>query len=268
MGKTSILNHRVNILSGTRLKLENQFEYNTGWVFPTDVEEDQYTAADPAIEGVENLNSEDGGEGFLSVTSQWTAFQFNFDFTGNEIPSNANITKIEFAYKSRIVYTDNATNPSVVGDPPAALHYQPAIGFFYDGKDYSAAGPQFGYDQPGKSFTVDTPIRNNEYYPSEPYIENFYHLASQTRPLLIDQIQPAHINGNDFNKPYIKIARKGGVTDFNGSNLASGMYCMGETSTNPIQITEGQSIRNTYKIGILKDSTGPALKVFYNFSLE
>ena len=267
MGKTSILNHRVSILSGAKLKLENQFEYSK-LVFPTDVEEDQYALASPAIEGVENLNSEDGGEGFLSVTSQWTAFRFNFDFTGNEIPSNANITKVEFIYKSRFILNDNATDPSVVGDPPVALHYQPAIGFFYDAVNYAGASSQFGYDQAGKAFTVAGPIRNNENYPSEPYIEDFSHLASSLRPAFLDQVKPAHFNGNAVNKPYIKIARKGGVTDFNGSNLSSGISCLVEDSINPSQITAGQSIRTTYKIGILKDSTGPALKVSYNFSLE
>ena len=267
MGKTRITSGKVSILSGARLKLENQFEYSK-LVFPTDVEEDQYVLASPAIEGVENLNSEDGGEGLLSVSSQWTAFRFNFDFTGNEIPTNSTITKVEFIYKSRFALNANATNPFIVGDPPVALHYQPAIGFFYDPINYAAAPSTFGYDQSAKAFTVAGPIRNNENYPSEPYIEDFSHLASPQRPAFLDQVKPAHFNGNAANKPYIKIARKGGVTDFNGSSLSSGISCLVEDSTNPVQITAGQSIRTTYKIGILKDSTGPALRVSYNFSLE
>lgn len=276
MGNLSITSNRVQILSGGKLQIKPTTSFSTDWVFPENVVKYGYVMPDADLIDGDNLVSAEGGEAIIgaSGTTEHQARGVSlsgFNFTGsNAIPTNANITKVEFAYKSRYILNANATDPNIVGDPAEDLTYCLAIGFFASSPsiNYDAAFSTFGWDYPdGKSFTVHAPVSNNTSYPSDPIIEDFYHLASTSYPAFEDQVQPSHINGsNSFS---IRLGRRGGKSSYDAS-VQSGIAGMIDSSTfpNTSNHSEGQSIRTTYSVGLYKDSDGPAVRVSYNFSLE
>lgn len=268
MSKLHILNNKVHILSGGKIEIPSP-SFITDWVFPTTATETGENLGSSNVQNESRLVSNDGGEAVLSLTnaSDVVAVELGgFNFTGsNAIPSNANITKVEFAYNSRMAKGGLATNPAVVGDPAVDLTYQLAIGFFVPGVSYFASFATPGWDPQTSdmAFTVHAPVSSNESYPSEPTIENFSHLASEDIPSFTSKVEPSHINGSGTFS--IKLGRLGGRFIYNSaiSPTVSGLI---ETNVDPTTDGTGQSVYPAYAIGLNKDSNGPALKVHYNFS--
>lgn len=268
MSKLHITGNKVHILSGGKIEMTSP-TFATDFVFPTTATEIGENLQSNHVVDEDNLSDPNGGEATLTAASAGDVVGVElggFNFTGsNDVPSNANITKVEFAYNSRMLLTAQATNPVVVGDPAADLTYQLTIGFHSDGVDYAIVPFTNGFDdgQYEKDFKVHAPISNNETYPSEPTIENFSHLATSLRPAFLDKIEPDHIRGtNQFS---IKLGRLGGRFLYN-SNLNPTIAGLVEDSINFSTDGTGQSIFPAYRIGLNRNSNGPALKVHYNFS--
>ena len=273
MGKTRITSGKVSILSGAKVKLRNEFEYNTGLIFPHLVIENQFQAPEDAILGASNLASDEGGEGTLGFDDNSTGFLMRFNITSNDIPLNSTITKREFFYKTRFIIDPNEANNTNIVPPGTILHYQPSIGIFVNNKDFIAQPGTFAYDTNGNSFTMAGEIRNNENYPSEPYVETFNSPAGTFNsifyPGFFPQIEKTDLFSDNSLAPIqVKIARRGSLEQPNGENFGEGINSMNRTEVGHAPTTEGQSYGKAYKIGILKDSTGPALKISYKFSLE
>lgn len=268
MSKLHITGNKVHILSGGKVEMTSP-TFITDWVFPTTATEIGENLNTGDVVGEDNLADSNGGEATLNLSDAFDVVAVElggFNFTGsNDIPSNANITKVEFAYNSRMIKNAFATNTSVVGNPAADLTYQLSIGFHSDGIDYQGVPFTNGFDdgQFERNFTVHAPISDNETYPSEPTIENFSHNATSLRPAFLNQIEPDHIRGtNQFS---IKLGRLGGRFVYN-STLRPTIAGLVEDSINFSTDGTGQSIYPTYDIGLNRDSNGPALKVYYNFS--
>tara|TARA_R100000734_G_C3314274_1_gene105808 strand:+ start:915 stop:1727 length:813 start_codon:yes stop_codon:yes gene_type:complete len=268
MSKLHITGNKVHILSGGKIEMTSP-TFTTDFVFPTTATETGENLGSSNVQNESNLASNGGGEATLKLTTATDVVAVElggFNFTGsNAIPSNANITKVEFAYNSRMVKGALATNPSVVGNPAVDLTYQLSIGFFVPNVSFLASFGTPGWDPQisDSAFTVHAPVSSNETYPSEPTIENFSHLASEDIPSFISRIIPSYINGSDTFS--IKLGRLGGRFVHN-STINPTISGLIETNVDPTTDGTGQSVYTTYDIGLNRDSNGPALKVHYNFS--